>query len=93
MAILKLVNGLPVTVQAIDSSTYLSTGLTASTPITLPGSNTFNDSTGADILVIVNDLVKEITRDYITVGSSPYTQIQFNYALPNDSVLRIKKYS
>ena len=92
MAIMKLVNGLPTVVNAIDASTYLSTGLAASTPITLPGSATFDDATAADILIIVNDLPQEITRNFTAVGSAPYTQIQFSYTLPNDTVLRVKKF-
>lgn len=91
MAQLKLVNGLPIMQAAVDASTYLSTGLTANTPISLPGSNSFIDSNAEDIIIIVNDTIREITRDFATVGTTPFTQIQFNYALPNDAVFRVKK--
>jgi hypothetical protein len=75
----------------VDASTLLAAGLAANTPITLPGSASFNSATAADIGIIVNGLWKEITRDFITVGSAPYTQIQFNYTLTNDTVLRVKQ--
>lgn len=87
---LKLVNGLPVSVTPYDQIIQYSSGLAANTTITLPASGSFTSSVGADILVIVNGLVKEITNDYITVGSVPYTQIQFNYALPNNTTVQFK---
>ena len=91
MGILRLINGLPTMVTPYESSIYYSAGLSANTTITLPNSGSFSSSTGADILIMVNGTVKEITRDFITVGSAPYTQIQFVYALSNDSVLHIKQ--
>ena len=75
-----------------DESIYYVSGLTANTPITLPNSGNFTDSSAKDLLVVLNDRVVEITRDFTVVGAGPtYTQIQFVYALTNDSVVRFKK--
>lgn len=91
MSLMRLVNGLPTTIQPYDQIIQYSSGLSANTTITLPSSGSFSSSIGADILVIVNGTVKEITNDYITVGSAPYTQIQFNYALPNATTVQFKQ--
>lgn len=92
MGVLRLVNGLPTMVAAYDQSIYYSTGLAASTPITLPSSGSFTSSTAADLIVIVNNRVVEVTRDFSVVGAGPtYTQIQFSYALSNDSVVRFRQ--
>ena len=88
---LKLINGLPVTVQPYTASIAYPSGLSANTTITFPSSGSFAKSDGSDIMIIVNGQVKEITRDYITVGSTPFTQIQFVYTLPNDSILHIQQ--
>jgi len=79
------------TLTYIDASVRYASGLAANTPLTLPGSASFNSSTAADINIIVNDLWKEVTRDFTVVGSAPYTQIQFIYDLPNDAVVRVKQ--
>lgn len=97
---LVLTNGLPVMTSitasatpAYDQSIYYSSGLTASTNITLPASGTFSSSSAADIIITVNGILKEITRDFSVVGGGPtYTQIQFSYALPNDAVVRFKSH-
>lgn len=97
---LVLVNGLP-TMQAITASTpaaydqsiYYASGLAASSTITLPSSGSFSSSTAADILIILNDRILEVTRDFTVMGSGPtYTQIQNVYAFTNDSVLRFKSH-
>lgn len=88
---LKLVNGLPTTINPYTGSINYPSGLAANTPLTLPSSGSFSKADGSDILVVVNSQVKEITRDYVTVGSAPYTQIQFNYALPNDTTVRFQQ--
>lgn len=95
---LRLVNGIPrmqdeaVGGSAYDESIYYSSGLTANTNITLPNSGSFSDSMAKDILVIINDRVAEVTRDFTVVGAGPtYTQIKFIYALSNDSVVRFRK--
>ena len=95
---LRLINGLPImqdeagTIPVYDESIYYSSGLAASTPITLPNSGSFTDANAKDLLIIVNDRVVEVTRDYTVVGAGPtYTQIQFGYALTNDTVVRFKK--
>lgn len=88
---IKLINGLPTTVQPYTASIAYPSGLTANTTITLPSSGSFSKSDGSDILIIINGQVKEITRDYTTVGSTPFTQIQFGYALPNDAILHFQQ--
>ena len=92
MGQLKLVNGLPTMVAEYDESIYYASGLAASTAITLPSSGSFENATAKDIIVILNDRVVEETRDFNVLGAGPnYTQIEFIYALPNDSVVRFKK--
>ena len=86
MAQLKLINGLPVTQTEYDESIYYSSGLAADTNITLPNGQTFATS-AKDLIVILNGLEKEVTRDFTVVSS---TQIKFVYALPNDSIVRFK---
>lgn len=95
---LQLVNGLPVMMDEAaaaspyDESIYYSSGLTANTAITLPNSGSYADSSAKDLMVILNDRVVEVTRDFTVVGAGPtYTQIQFIYDLTNDSVVRFKK--
>lgn len=91
MGVLKLVNGLPVMQAAYDESIYYSSGLTANTNITLPNSGSFKDSSAKDLLVMINDRVAEVTRDFDVVGSGPnYTQIKIIYNLTNDSVVHFK---
>src|SRR5271157_926811 len=94
---LTLSNGLPIMTagpsSSYDQSIYYASGLTASTPITLPSSGYFSTSTASDIIILVNDRWAEVTRDFTVLGSGPnYTQIQFNYALPNDAVVRFKSH-
>lgn len=92
MAIMKLINGLPTSVAAYDESINYPTGLAANTPITLPNSGSFLDSAGKDLQVIYNDINMEVTRDFTVVGAGPtYTQIQFVFALPNNSTARFKQ--
>lgn len=92
MGQLKLVGGLPVMVAEYDESIYYASGLAASTAITLPSSGVFNNASAKDIIVIHNDRVVEVTRDFNVLGGGPsYTQIEFIYALPNDSVVRFRK--
>lgn len=91
MSLMRLVNGLPTTIQPYDQIIQYSSGLAANTPLTLPSSGTYSSSIAADLLVIVNGQVKEITTDFLTVGSAPYTQIQFNYALPNATTVQFKQ--
>lgn len=75
-----------------DESIYYASGLSANTPITLPNSGSFSDNSAKDILVILNDRLVEVTRDFSVIGAGPsYTQIQFIYALPSDAVVRFKK--
>ena len=94
MGVLRLVNGLPTMVAAYDQSQYFATGLAANTPITLPSSGSFTSSVAADLLVEMNGITREqgASRDFTVVGAGPtFTQIQFNYALPNDAVVRFKQ--
>lgn len=95
---LQLVNGLPIMMDEAaagtpyDESIYYSSGLVANTNITLPNSGSFSDSAAKDLLVILNDRVMEVTRDFDVVGAGPtYTQIKFIYNLSNDSVVRFRK--
>jgi len=91
MAVTKLINGLPTAVAPYDQSIAYPSGLAANTPITLPASGSFTDASANDLLIIYNDLVMEVTRDFTVVGSGPtYTQIQFVFALPNDAKVRFK---
>lgn len=77
---------------AYDESIYYSSGLSANTNITLPNSGSFSDASAKDLLVILNDRVVEVTRDFDVVGSGPsYTQIKFIYDLSNNSVVRFRK--
>ena len=96
---LQLTNGLPVMTSGLYSqSIYYASGLTANTTITLPSSGYFLDANAKDILITVNDRVVEFSpdsssRDFIVLGSGPqYTQIQFLYALSNDTVVAFRKY-
>lgn len=91
MSLMRLVNGLPTTIQPYDQIIQYSSGLAANTTITLPSSGSFSSSTGADIFIAVNGQVKEVTNDWITVGSAPYTQIQFTFALPNATTVQFKQ--
>lgn len=94
MAIMKLVNGLPTSVAAYDESISYPTGLAATTPITLPNSGSFLDSAAKDLQVIYNDLNMMVgaSADFTVVGAGPtYTQIQFNFALPNNAIVRFKQ--
>lgn len=80
------------TVPAYSESIYYSSGLAANTNITLPNSGSFSSSSAKDLIVIVNDLVKESVRDFDIVGAGPtYTQIKFIYDLPNHSVVVFRK--
>lgn len=89
---IKLVNGLPVAQTFYDESINYSSGLTANTTITLPNSGSFTDSSAKDLLVIYNNMVMEVTRDFTVVGAGPtYTQIQFIVALPNDAKVRFRQ--
>lgn len=91
MGQLKVINGLPTMQASYDESILYNSGLTANTSITLPNSGSFSDSSAKDILIIHNDLVLEVTRDFTVVGAGPsYTQIQIIYDLPNHSVVRFK---
>lgn len=75
-----------------SESIYYVSGLAANTNITLPNSGSFTDANAKDLLVILNDQVKEVTRDFDVVGAGPtYTQIKFIYDLTNDSVLVLRK--
>lgn len=77
---------------AYDESIYYSSGLSTGTDVTLPNSGYFTDASAKDIFIIVNDRVVEVTRDFTVLGAGPnYTQIEFLYDLPNDSVVRFKK--
>lgn len=92
---LKLVNGVPTMVEVFESpydeSIYYSSGLNAETNITLPNSGEFQDEEAQDLLVILNNRVVEVSRDFTVVGASaPYTQIKFVYDLLDDSVVRFK---
>lgn len=92
--VLQLINGVPTTIEInspYDESIYYSSGLAASTTITLPNSGSFTSSTAKDILIIVNKRVVEIDRDFNVIGGSPYTQIEFIYTLPNDTVVNFKQ--
>lgn len=74
-----------------DESLYYASGLVAGTTITLPASQTYSNSLAKDIIVFVNGRAVEVTRDFTVVGSGPfYSQIQFIYDLPADSVVRFK---
>lgn len=91
MAQLKLINGLPTMQASYEESIYYSSGLAANTNITLPSSGSFTDASAKDILIICNNTVKEVTRDFDVVGAGPsYTQIKFVYDLPNDSIVHFK---
>lgn len=94
---LVLTNGLPImtsiSTAAYDESIYYISGLSANTPITLPSSGSFSSSAAKDIIIILNDRIVEVTRDFTVVGAGPtYTQIQFGYDLTNDSVVRFKSH-
>jgi hypothetical protein len=95
---LRLINGLPVMqdeaagAAAYDESIYYASGLAANTNITLPNSGSYGDSSAKDLLVILNDRVVEVTRDFDVVGAGPtFTQIKFIYDLNDDSVVRFRK--
>ncbi len=75
-----------------DESIYYDSGLSASTAITLPNSGSFSESDASDLLVVLNKKVVEVTRDFNVVGAGPtYTQIEFVYDLPDDSVVNFKQ--
>jgi len=93
MKVITISNGIPTattisTASPYSESIYYSSGLAADTEITLPNSGSFADSAAKDILVTVNDTVKEVTRDFTVVGAGPtYTKIKFGYDLPSKSVV------
>lgn len=88
---LKLVNGIPrmIEITHLYDSTYVATGSeTAGTSITLPSSETY---TSTELLVILNDVILELTTDYTYVGSAPRTQIQLTFDLVSGDRLRFRK--
>ena len=95
-AFLQLVNGLPTSVNVAigavyDESIYYSSGLASGTDITLPNSGSFADPDAKDLIVILNNRVVEVGRDFTVLGAGPsYTQIEFIYDLPDDAVLRFR---
>lgn len=93
---LQMVAGVPTMIDtsdtAYDDSIYYSSGLAASSTITLPNSGSFNSATAKDIIITINKRVVEEGRDFTVVGAGPtYTQIQNSYALPNDTVINFKQ--
>lgn len=64
-----------------DEEIYYPSGLAASTPITLPNSKTYNQ-TSHELQVFLNGVMKFQGTDW---SASTPTQITFPYALPNDS--------
>jgi hypothetical protein len=93
---IQLVNGLPVMVSqagaAFDESILYPSGLAASTTVTIPNSESFENIDASDIIITVNQKLQEVGRNFTVVGASgPFTQVQFIDALPNDSVVRFKK--
>jgi len=84
-------DGVLKTFISYDESIYYDSGLAGLTNITLPNSGSFSESGASDILIILNKRVCEVTRDFDVIGGSPYTQIRFVYALPEDSVLNFKQ--
>lgn len=94
---LRLVNGLPTSYDEAgstpyDESIYYASGLAANTAITIPNSGSFTDSLAKDLIIIVNDLIRENTVDYEVVGAGPtFTQVRFIYDLPLHSRVRFKK--
>ena len=94
MMAVKFVNGVftEVGLDAYDESQTFAGGLAALTTITVPNSKDFQDSAAADVFIIVNNALKEVTKDFTVIGAGPsYTQIQFIYDLPNDTHVRFKR--
>lgn len=97
---LVLVNGLPtmqsITASAIaayEQSIYYSSGLAASSTITLPSSGSFSSSVAADILIFINGRKANITTDFTVVGAGPtYTQISNVWAFSNDTTIVFKSH-
>ena len=87
----KLVNGFTRWVDPYDESIVYASGLSSGSNITLPNSETYSDDAAKDLVVIFNDRVVEVTRDFTVVGSGDKTQIQTVYDLPNDTVVRFRK--
>lgn len=91
----RFVNGVLTTVQidSFDESIAYPSGLSAATNITIPNSKSFTTSDASDILIIANNTLREVTRDFTVVGSGPtYTQIQFIYDLPTNTTVRFIKH-
>jgi len=88
-----VVNGILQYVTPYDESLYYSSGLTAGSNITLPNSGSYLDSDAKDLIVIFNDRIVEVIRDFTVVGSGEKTQIQNSYDLPDDTVVRFRKAS
>lgn len=61
--------------------------VTAGTPVTLPGSQTFNSS---ELSIFLGGVRLEAVLDYSYVGSVPRTQVQFTFDLVVGDVLTFR---
>ena len=92
---ISIVGGRPteVTIDSYDESEYRPAVTTAGTTLTIPNSKTFQKADASDILILVNNTPREVTKDFTVVGTGPdYTQIQFVYDLPMETHIRYIKY-
>lgn len=89
-----IVNGRPteVEIDSFDESEFRAAATPASTTLTIPNSKSFQKADASDILIIVNNTLREVTKDFNVLGVGPdYTQIEFVYELPAQSHIRYKK--
>ena len=92
---MRLVNGIPTSVEidSFDESEFRASSTTSGTTLTIPNSKSFQKADASDILIVVNDTLREVTKDFTVVGVGPnYTQIQFVYDLPAQTHLRYIKH-
>lgn len=81
-------NGIPYLETQYDESMTLVAPITAGTPITLPGGESFE---GEELYIVLNGQSVEFNQDYIYVGAGPtYTQISFLFDLIVGDILRFR---
>jgi len=88
---LKVVNGIPKIIALYDESIYYASGLDSGSVITLPNSEVYEDGSARDLIIIINDQVAEVVRNFTVPAGATKTYITTVYDLPNDSVVRFIK--
>jgi len=91
--VLTFSSGIPRLIDEASTYTYeatyvVSSTISASTPIDLPDSETYDSS---ELSMYLNGLALEVTGDYDYVGSVPRTQITMTFDLVAGDRLKFRK--